>query len=44
MIVNKLDKQMQASMKNRTRVGLLMLLYGLGVLFCLSLSDKTSDG
>jgi integral membrane sensor domain MASE1 len=44
MIVNKLDKSMKDTMKKRTRTALIMLLYGLGILFCLTLTDKSSDG
>ncbi|MDR0675340.1 MAG: phosphatidate cytidylyltransferase [Mycoplasmataceae bacterium] len=44
MIVNKLNKEMKDSMNKRTRSGLLMMCYGFGILFCLTLSDQFSNG
>lgn len=44
MIVNKLNKEMKDSMHKRTRTGLLMLCYGLAILFCLTLTDQSNHG
>jgi hypothetical protein len=44
MIANKLNKEIKDSMNKRVRSGLLMAVYGMTVLFCLTMTDKSPDG